>query len=250
MLHLIKGLEIGGAEQLLLSLTSAGDRERFDYHVAYVLRGASEHLTSELGATEVAVHCLEVSNHYDLRWLFRLRALLVREKIDLVHLHLPYTAALGRLVIHSIPRDVRPRVVNTEHNVWQQTTPVVRAMHRATYRFDDCNLAVSWAVWASLPRPFRTRTEVLVHGLPVVEPSDVLLTRTAVRSEFGIRPDEVLVVTVANMRKQKGYEVLLEAAPGSSRKVSPSASSRWAMVPSRTTFVAHATASGSGASSS
>jgi glycosyltransferase involved in cell wall biosynthesis len=212
VLHLIKGLEMGGAERLLLSLTAAGDRARFDYHVAYVLTGASEHLSEELASAGVAVHCLGVSSHYDLRWLPRLRALLIGEEIDLVHLHLPYTAALGRLVVRSIPRSARPPVVHTEHNVWQHTTPVVRAMHRATYRLDDADVAVSSAVWAALPRPLRSRTEVLVHGLPAEDLDDVPLSRSEVRSEFGILPDEVLVVTVANMRKQKGYEVLLEAA--------------------------------------
>jgi glycosyltransferase involved in cell wall biosynthesis len=212
VLHLIKGLEMGGAERLLLSLTAAGDRERFTYHVAYVLTSASEHLTAELASTGVAVHCLGVSSHYDLRWLLRLRALLVREGIELVHLHLPYTASLGRLVVRSIPRSRRPRIVHTQHNTWQHTTPVVRALHRVTYRLDDADIAVSRSVWAALPRPLRSRTEVLVHGLSLGDLDDAPLVRSEVRSEFGILPDEVLVATVANMRKEKGYEVLLEAA--------------------------------------
>src|ERR1035438_1853709 len=82
VLHLIKGLAMGGAERLLLSLTAAGDRERVDYHVAYVLTGASEYLTEQLASAGVAVHCLGVSSHYDLRWLPRLRALLIGEGID------------------------------------------------------------------------------------------------------------------------------------------------------------------------
>lgn len=212
VLHLIKGLEMGGAERLLLSLTAAGDRERFNYHVAYVLTGASEHLTEELASVGVAVHCLGVSSHYDLRWLLRLRALLIGEEIDLVHLHLPYTAALGRLVVRSIPRSRRPRIVHTQHSTWQHTTPVVRALDRATYRLDDADIAVSRSAWAALPRPLRSRTEVLVHGLPLEELNDVSLARSEVRSELGILPGEVLIATIANMRKEKGYEVLLEAA--------------------------------------
>ena len=172
VLHLIKGLAVGGAEQLLLSLTAAGDLQRFDYHVAHVVTDASEYLTEELTSAGVAVHCLGVSSHYDLRWLSRLRALLIGERIDLVHLHLPYTAALGRLVVRSIPRSRRPRIVHTQHNIWQHTTPVVRALHRATYRLDDADLAVSRSVWAALPRPLRSRTEVLVHGLPFADFDD------------------------------------------------------------------------------
>ena len=165
----------------MLSLTATGDRARFDYHVAYVLTGASEHLSEELASAGVAVHCLGVLSHYDLRWLPRLRALLIGEGIDLVHLHLPYTAALGRLVVRSIPRSTRPPVVYTEHNVWQRTTPVVPAMHRATYRLDDADVAVSSAVWTALPRPLRSRTEVVVHGLPIDELDDVPLNRSEVR---------------------------------------------------------------------
>jgi glycosyltransferase involved in cell wall biosynthesis len=212
VLHLIKGLEMGGAERLLLSLTAAGDRERFNYHVAYVLMGASEHLTEELASVGVAVHCLGVSSHYDLRWLLRLRALLIGEQVDLVHLHLPYTAALGRLVVRSIPEGRRPRIVHTQHNIWQHTSPVVRTLHRATYRLDDADIAVSRSVWTALPRPLRSRTEVLVHGLPFGSLGDAQLARSEVRAEFGILPGEVLVATVANMRKEKGYEVLLDAA--------------------------------------
>ena len=212
VLHLIKGLAVGGAEQLLLSLTAAGDLQRFDYHVAHVVTNASEYLTEELTSAGVAVHCLGVSSHYDLRWLSRLRALLIGERIDLVHLHLPYTAALGRLVVRSIPRSRRPRIVHTQHNTWQHTTPVVRALHRATYRLDDADIAVSRSVWAALPRSLRPRTEVVVHGLPFADFGDTPLARSEVRAEFGILPDEVLVATVANMRKEKGYEVLLEAA--------------------------------------
>ena len=212
MLHLIKSLQVGGAERLLVSLTAGGDRERFEYHVAHVLADASQHLTEELGSAKVTVHNLEVSSHYDLRWLTRLRALLVGEEIELVHLHLPYTAAFGRLVIRSIPVGGRPLIVHTQHNVWQHTKPLVRALHRATYGLDDADIAVSQSVWAGLPRPLRSRTEVLVHGLAFGALDDSPLVRSEVRSEFGILPHEVLIATVANMRKEKGYEVLLEAA--------------------------------------
>jgi glycosyltransferase involved in cell wall biosynthesis len=102
--------------------------------------------------------------------------------------------------------------VHTQHNIWQHTSPAVRALHLATYRLDDADIAVSQSVWAALPRSLRSRTEVLVHGLPFGALDDVPLARGDVRSEFGILPDEVLVATVANMRKEKGYEVLLEAA--------------------------------------
>jgi glycosyltransferase involved in cell wall biosynthesis len=213
VLHLIKGLSmVGGAERLILSLTASGDRERFDYHVAHVLTGMSEYLTGEFGAAGVTVHCLGVTSHYDLRWTVRLRALLARERFDVLHLHLPYAAGLGRLVARSLPAGKRPRIVHTQHNIWQHTEPLVLALHRATYRLDDADIAVSHAVWDAIPSALRSGTEVIVHGLPLDGLSDPRAAREHVRAEFGILPDEVLIATVANMRREKRYDMLMEAA--------------------------------------
>jgi glycosyltransferase involved in cell wall biosynthesis len=212
VLHLIKGMVVGGAEQLVLSLSRVRDRERFDYHVAHVLADESGALTAALRSEGVDVRWLGATSHLDLRWTESLRRILDAERYDVLHLHLPYTAAFGRLAARSLPRSHQPRIVHTQHNLWTHTTPVVRALNRVTYRLDDADLAVSHAAWSALPRRLRSRTEVLVHGLPldeIVHHDDV---RDSVRAEFGIPPGDVLVATVANMRREKGYEVLLGAA--------------------------------------
>lgn len=213
VLHLIKGLTVvGGAERLVLSLTAAGNRQRFDYRVAHVLNGASEHLLEQFESAGVAVHSLGAPNHFDLRWTVRLRSLIIRDRIDVVHLHLPYTAALGRMVVRSIPRSRRPRIVHTQHIPWDRTTRITKVLNGVTYQLDDADLAVSEPTWSSLPRRFQARTEVLVHGVPMSDLPDPSKVRDEVRSEFGVSPNEALIVTVANMRKQKAYEVLLGAA--------------------------------------
>ena len=213
VLHVIKGLTVvGGAERLVLSLTSAGDRERFDYRVAHVLTGPSDHLLEQFCTVGVTVYGLGASNHYDLRWTKPLRALIIRHRIDVVHLHLPYTATFGRLVVHSIRRPNRSKIVYTQHTPWDRTTLVTRALNAATYRLDDADIAVSEPTWSSLPRRFRLHTEVLVHGVAMDDLPDPIGAQKEIRSEFGVAADEVLIATVANMRREKAYEVLLRAA--------------------------------------
>lgn len=213
VLHVIKGLTVvGGAERLVLSLTAAGDRRRFDYRVAHVLTRPSDQILGQFRAVGVTVHDLGASNHYDLRWTRPLRTLIIRHRIDVVHLHLPYTATFGRLVVHSIGRQRRPRIVYTQHTPWDRTTLVTRLLNAATYRLDDADLAVSAPTWSSLPRRFRLNTEVLVHGVAMDDLPDPISAQREVRSEFGIAPEEVLITTVANMRKEKAYDVLLRAA--------------------------------------
>jgi glycosyltransferase involved in cell wall biosynthesis len=212
VLHLIKSLSvIGGAEQLLLSVTAASQHsERIECHVAHVFDRPSPHLVTELESAGVALHALRVRSHYDLRWLVRLRRLLDELDVDVLHVHLPYAASLGRLVARSVPRG--PMIVHTQHNIWQHNVPMVRLLHRLTYRLDDADIAVSHAAWSALPRRLRKRTEILVHGVPLRSEGDRAAAQAAVRAEFGVRPQDALVTTVANFRKEKGYEVLLEAA--------------------------------------
>ena len=49
----------------------------------------------------------------DLRWMAAFRRLLLDGDFDIVHFHLPYTAALGRLVVGSLPRAVGVRSPST-----------------------------------------------------------------------------------------------------------------------------------------
>jgi glycosyltransferase involved in cell wall biosynthesis len=212
---LIKGLGLGGAERLLVDVVSARDRTRFDYEVAYVL-AAQDALVSRLEDAGVPVHCLGATSSSDLRWTASLRRLLVREPFDVLHAHLPYTAAFGRLVALSVPRSKRPRLVYTEHSLWNKAAVLTKALNRATVGVDSALIVVSVAARDALPRALRARARVVVHGVDRARFAALMGRRDAirgeVRSELGIGDDEVLSLTVANLRSEKGYDVLLEAA--------------------------------------
>ena len=119
MLLVIKCLGYGGAERLLVDMVAGGDAQRFHYEVAYVLRD-QDALVPAIVAGGTRVHALGATNNADLRWLAALRQLLVRGHFDVVHFHLPYAAALGQLVVASVPRSARPGVVYTEHSLWDR----------------------------------------------------------------------------------------------------------------------------------
>ncbi|MGH3371522.1 MAG: glycosyltransferase [Nocardioidaceae bacterium] len=212
VLWCIKCLGYGGAERLLVSAAHARDADRFEYEAAYVL--PSKHaLVPELEAGGVAVHCIgSGESNFDLRWMARLRRLLMAGRFDVVHFHLPYTAGLGRLVVQSMPAAVRPMTVTTEHNVWSTNPWPVRAVNTLTTGFDDARLAVSPAVKDALPARHRQRAEIVMPGVFSSTPGQAAAWRGHARAELGVAPHEVLVGTVANLRPGKGYDVLLPAA--------------------------------------
>jgi glycosyltransferase involved in cell wall biosynthesis len=211
----IKSLGYGGAERLVADLVSAADSPGFDYEVAYILEG-EDALATTIAAGGTPVHPLGATGNLDLRWMVRFRRLLVDGSFDLVHFHLPYTAALGRLVVATLPRRRRPVTMYTEHSLWNKVAVLVKALNRATVRFDRALVAVSQAAYDSLPAGVRPRARVVVHGIDLSR-SEALVARRQeirhqVRAELGVPPGDVLVVTVANLRSEKGYDVLIDAA--------------------------------------
>jgi len=215
VLHLIKGLGLGGAEHLLVDVVATADRERFDYEVAYVL-ATQDTLAPALEAAGVPVHRLGATGNADLRWTAALRRLLAAGRYDVVHSHLPYSAALGRLVTMTLPRRRRPVLVYTEHSLWDRTALITRVLNRATIGLDRALFVVSDAARDALPRSLRPRARVVVHGVERAVFGGLLdhrdEVRRAVRAELGVPDGDVIALTVANLRSEKGYDVLLEAA--------------------------------------
>jgi glycosyltransferase involved in cell wall biosynthesis len=212
---LIKCLGYGGAEQLLVDMAAYRDRARFDYEVAYVLASENE-LVPAMEAKDVPVHVLGARGNGDLRWTRALRRLLAQRSYDLVHLHLPYAAALGRLVVLSLPAWRRPVVVYTDHNEWAKTALPLRLLARLAMGRDAALVAVSASVAQALPPRLRRRATVVVHGIDQERVGDVRARRSSaraeVRAELGVPDGSLLALTVANLRTQKGYDVLLAAA--------------------------------------
>ena len=216
ILQVIKCLGYGGAERLLVDMVASGDRRAFDYEVAYVLE-AENALAPAIAADGTPVHSLGARGNWDLRWMARLRALILEGRFDVVHFHLPYTAALGRLVVASIPQaKQRPAIVYTEHSQWDKMALLIRGLNRASIGLDQSLIVVSEAARDALPRALQGHARVIVHGVDLSRSERLLRQRVEVRSEvraeLGIRDGEVVVLAVANLRPEKGYDVLLDAA--------------------------------------
>lgn len=215
MLLAIKSLGRGGAERLLVESVAQGDHQAFDYEVAFVL-DHEDAFAATLTAAGTEVHDLGARGDLDVAWLAAFRRVLTRGRFDVVHFHLPYTAALGRLVVASMPRSRRPLTMYTEHSLWNKVVAPVRILNRASIGRDAALVAVSEAAHRALPRSLQPRAKVIVHGVDLSR-SRRLVPRRAeiraqVRAELGIPPGDLLAVTVAGLRREKGYDVLLEAA--------------------------------------
>ena len=209
VLWLVKGLGPGGAEQLLLLAAGVADRERFDYRLGYV-RPDKTHLVPEFQALGLEPERLGVGSDLPGGWVGDLRRVL--GEVDVVHAHSPVLASAARVLARTLPRSRRPQVVVTEHNEWTSHRTPTRLLNAATSRLDARHWAVSDQVRETVWSPLREGYSVLIHG---IDPDTVRTepgVRERVRADLGIREDEVLSLTVANLRRNKDYPNLLHAA--------------------------------------
>jgi glycosyltransferase involved in cell wall biosynthesis len=212
VLWLVKGLGPGGAEQLLLLAAGVVDRDRYDYRLAYV-RPDKTHLVPEFETKGIAPQRLgadAAGPALRSAWLVDLRQAMA--EVDVVHVHSPVLASVARVVARTLPRSRQPAVVTTEHNEWTSHRTATRLANGLTARLDAHHWAVSDQVRQTVWSSQREGYEVLIHGIDpqLVRPSS--LVRQRIRAELGIAEDEVLSLTVANLRSNKDYPNLLRAA--------------------------------------
>ncbi len=208
VLWIIKGLGPGGAERLLVSIARASDRAKVSYEAAYVLPW-KDHLVAELTDSGVPCHLIGGRRGLaDARWVARARRL--ARGADVVCMHSPAIASAMRPVVRTMSR--RPALVSIDHNAWTSYGRVTRLLNRATIGLDDAHLAVSEEVRASMSARARRHTRVVVHGVPVDAIEGRRHEREERRAALGLRPDEIVVTTVANLRRTKDYPTLFRAA--------------------------------------
>jgi glycosyltransferase involved in cell wall biosynthesis len=211
VLWLIKGFGAGGAERLLAMASEVRDRDAFDYRAAYLLPW-KDALVADLERNQVPVRCLEGGKEWDLRWAARLRRLLRTHPVDIVHVHSPYVAGIARLVVRTIRKSLRPKLIATEHLPWGGYSIPTRLLNMVTFPLSNAAIAVSESVRESMPARYRGHVMVIPNGIDLEHIRSRMAGRDVERAALGVTSDEVIVGTVANFRHQKDYPTLLRAA--------------------------------------
>ncbi|MEI8237845.1 MAG: glycosyltransferase [Actinomycetota bacterium] len=199
VLFVVKGLDIGGLERVVVDLARGLLGQGVAVEVA-VANGRRDALVAELLDLEVRVHRLGGTDRIGLSAARRLRRLVCDPRFDVVHVHGPLPAAVVRTT-----RGRRP-VVTTAHTPWFGMRWITRSMWRLTLRADTATVAVANSVRMSFPAHARARMVVLPHGVDLA---------AAARARASARPSlvgaEVVALVVASHREVKNYGNLLRA---------------------------------------
>lgn len=198
VLFVVKGLDIGGVERIVVDLAIGVRRRGWVAEVA-VMNGNRMQLASLLQRYDVPCRVIGGSDRPGVAVVRRLASVVRSEEWSVVHAHGPLPTVLTRLVSGG------RAVVSTSHTPFSSLHPVSRLAWRATAHRDASILAVSSAVAVSLPASSRARAEVVPHGLDAIHVESV---RVSARRGPG---SSVRVITVASHREAKNYPNLLQA---------------------------------------
>lgn len=223
--HVITRLIIGGAQENTL-LSCAGLVQRG--HRVTLLAGPETGPEGTLwphaeqsGATLIRLQSLRRNPHpiLDARCLRELTAVFRAGSYDVVHTHSSKAGILGRWAAH---RARVPRIFHTIHGMSFNRTQ--RVLSRSFYRFLE-RRASRWtthfvtvadamtdqAVAAGLAP--RDRFTTVYSGIRTDLFQPDAARREVVRREWNVKPNDVVVGTVARLFRNKGHEEIIEAMP-------------------------------------
>ncbi len=208
VLQVLPALEAGGAElntlEIAAALRDAGARP--------LVASAGGRMAVPLGTDHVSLP-IDTKSPFSLwRNSIRLKALIERESVDLVHAHSRAPAWSAR----SAARRRRRPFVTTFHGVYSARSTVKRAYNRIMVRADRV-IAPSNYVAEHIRTVYdcpRARIRVVHQGIDTgtFDPCAVTpASKTALRAAWGI-PDGVRVVLLpGRLTRLKGHAVLIEA---------------------------------------
>jgi glycosyltransferase involved in cell wall biosynthesis len=212
VLHVITGLDVGGAETQLVEIVKH-TRHEPDVIGLYDFGRAGRELTS-LG---VRARSLELTRNYDVRILPRLVRLIRGGEYGVVHFHLYRAMIYGRpaAALANVPVSV-----GTEHSLGERELEGrklnrgIRALYLAAERLSDMTIAVSEWVAGRL-RDWGVpdhRITVIPNGIDTERFAYRPAARAAVREELAIPPDAIVVGSVGRLVPGKRRDLLIHAA--------------------------------------
>ncbi|UKY50410.1 glycosyltransferase [Streptomyces inhibens] len=211
VLHVITGLDMGGAEQQLRLLL-----RRLPAQCEVITLTNPGAVAEGIEADGTPVTHLGMTGNRDLTALPRLTGLIRGGGYDLVHTHLYRACVYGRIAARLA--GVRA-VVATEHSLGdaviegRRLTRGVRTLYRATERLGTATVAVSDTVAARLRRwgvP-EQRIHVVPNGIEAHRFGFDPAARALVRTRLGLPLDAFVVGGVGRLVPGKRFDVLVRA---------------------------------------
>jgi glycosyltransferase involved in cell wall biosynthesis len=213
----IGSLDVGGAEKQMVALADGLVKSDFECRV-FVLNGHGK-LRARLDA--IGVHVSSAWDGEDQKrrpWRtgaaqLRLIGVAMRYKPDVIHAFLPLVTFMGAVAgrLSKIPLVITSRRALGTH---QERHQLLRPLDLMANAWSHRVTVNSRAVWNDVVRRDRIDSRKLVLIYNAVDPTpydSARPSREAIRRKLGLKPEEKVVISIANLIPYKGHSDLLHA---------------------------------------
>ncbi len=208
ILHLITGLEVGGAETMLLK-TLPATKNDFDHLVCSIVgMGPVGDMLQEKG---VHIHHLDLKGFLDLGVVGRLKKTMIDFKPDALITYLPHADILGRIIgslvgVPSITSSIRVKLNKSKYIYFfvldGLTSPFVDHYH-----FNSSTLADIHHRLLKIPA---SKINIISNAVDVNK-FDLKINVPEKKAKLNIPQNKTIIGCVARLRKQKGHKYLIQS---------------------------------------
>ncbi|NLG32557.1 MAG: glycosyltransferase family 4 protein [Syntrophomonadaceae bacterium] len=212
LLHVIGGGEVGGAEELVLTMMKLIDREKFEPHLVCLCPGPFAALAEASGFKSTVI---PMKHKLDITTITPVREYLRKNRIGIVHSHGVRANLVARV---AAKRESLP-VVTTVHSVLRYDYPsaveafLARWLTMITNRYTDRFIAISKAIEDEIHKmgvPAH-KVQVIYNGLDLTKfkapgnPGEI-------KRNLKLDPNRPIVSMISRLHPVKGHEYFIRAA--------------------------------------
>jgi glycosyltransferase involved in cell wall biosynthesis len=209
ILHLIETGGPGGAEKVLLNIVGHIDSRQFSSLVMVPRKGW---LYETLKKYHFETRVIESNRSWDAGFLLKLSSLIRKEKIDLVHSHLPgmnfYSCLAGRITKRPVIVTYHGKIEDGDKRKWKNIFKNFIVRNTAAQV-----VTVSDYLKKELIKKIGVDPNKIVTLYSGIDFNAFGPTKSSLelRQKLGLSESAPLVGTIGNIRKSKGYEYLIRS---------------------------------------
>ncbi|MCP9199899.1 glycosyltransferase [Gramella sp. GC03-9] len=165
-------------------------------------------MVSEIEKKGGKVQCLQAKNNFQLIAKFpQIIKYCNSNEIDVIHCHLPWAGFVGRIV----HQQTKIPMIYTEHNMQERYHPVTKILNKRSFNFQSLAVGVSQDVSDSIEKNIKPQIPVktILNGVN----TDKFVRNyndSAIRKEYGISDDALVVGLVSVFRFQKRIKIWIK----------------------------------------
>ena len=225
ILYLITQSELGGAQKYILDLCFSLKND-YNLVVAFGEQGEQGEMAEKLKENDIQYFAIpslfrKIDSQADFFALGEIIKLIKKVRPDIIHLNSSKISVLGAMAIFRLKLNPfwrfkinKTKIIYTAHG-WDFHEPGVNSlkykkMERWAARFKDKVICVSQMDYDSALQEKIAPKDKLVMIHNGIAPIN-FLSREQARAELGLGPDELVIGSIGNLYKNKGFEYLINA---------------------------------------